>query len=191
VNALTPGPLFEKTCPPASAVQTFGTHRSAESSTCSLHVWVLSEERRQSHSGGLNLLETRSARPIGQTDSVHRPGDLVADSAEHIRIFARKRQSVSVRPNGPRHVVNGAFVGRAGKPRSRTSGRFLKSTTPQSHPRNHMFRFGETARIWTVHGMDQSNLGVLLSWRPTISRSTSLRLPDQPGSSASPFPCTK
>jgi hypothetical protein len=112
--------------------------------------------------GGLNLLQsgnkdTTRADRIQFTDQAAFSPTLL----NTLRIFARKRTTrVGALPSGPAIIVNGAFAGGVLQNAKLEHQRFVEvdNTTLYAHG-NHVFRFGETARIWNLHGTDQSNFG--------------------------------
>ena len=164
VNALTPtGPLFENVPTSLRGSDFLGRIDLRRSSHLLSFLCGFSRKRDDNRTvGGLNLLETRS----GETNRADRiqftdQATLSPTLLNTIRIFARKRTiRVGALPMGPATVVNGAFVGGVPQASKVEHQDFFEidNTTVHTHG-NHMFRFGETARIWTVHGMDQSNLG--------------------------------
>ncbi len=164
VNALTPtGPLFENVPTSLRGSDFLGRIDLRRSSHLLSFLCGFSRKRDDNRTvGGLNLLETRS----GETNRADRiqftdQATLSPTLLNTIRIFARKLTiRVGALPMGPATVVNGAFVGGVPQASKVEHQDFFEidNTTVHTHG-NHMFRFGETARIWTVHGMDQSNLG--------------------------------
>jgi Carboxypeptidase regulatory-like domain/TonB dependent receptor len=112
--------------------------------------------------GGLSLLETGS----GETNRADRiqftdKATLSPTLLNTLRIFARKRTTrVGALPLGPAVVVNGAFVGGVPQASKLEHQGFVEVDNTTIHTRgDHLFRFGGTARTWTVHGTDQSNFG--------------------------------
>jgi Carboxypeptidase regulatory-like domain/TonB dependent receptor len=112
--------------------------------------------------GGLNLLgtgngETNRAERIQFADQTTFSPTLL----NNLRIFVRKRTDhTGALPVGAAIIVNGAFAG--GRPQiSKLEHQdFLDIDNSTIRTRgNHIFRFGQTARIWRVHGSDQSNFG--------------------------------
>jgi hypothetical protein len=112
--------------------------------------------------GGLNLLEAGS----GETNRADRiqftdQATLSPTLLNTLRIFARKRTTrVGAFPVGPAIVVNGAFVGGVPQASKLEHQDFLEvdNSTVHTHG-DHTFRLGGTARIWRVHGTDESNFG--------------------------------
>jgi hypothetical protein len=164
VNALTPsGPLLQNVPTSLRTSDFLGRIDVRRSSHTLSLLYGFTRKRDDNRTvGGLNLLqsgsgETKRADRIQFTDQATLSPTLL----NTLRIFARKRTTLlGALPTGPAVIVNGAFVG--GVPQASKLERqgFLEvdNTTVHTHG-EHIFRFGETARIWTVHGTDQSNFG--------------------------------
>jgi hypothetical protein len=164
VNALTPtGPLLANV--PTSLRNTnFLSRMDLRRSAHTLSfLYGFTQKRDDNRTvGGLNLIGTGSGEMI-RADRVQftDQATLSPNLLNTVRIFARKRTTLfGTLPVGPAIVVNGAFVGGVPQASKLEHQGFVEvdNTTVRTYG-NHIFRFGETARVWTVNGMDQSNFG--------------------------------
>jgi len=164
VNALTPtGALLENVPTRIRNSNFLGRIDLRRSSHALSFLYGFTRKRDDNRTvGGLNLLgtgsgETNRADRIQFTDQTTLSPTLL----NTLRIFARKRTTrVGALPVGPAIVVNGAFVGGVPQASKLEHQGLLEvdNITVHTHG-DHIFRFGGTARIWTVHGTDQSNFG--------------------------------
>jgi len=164
VNALTPtGPLLANVPTSLRNTDFLGRIDQRRSIHSLSFLYDFSRHRDDNGTvGGLNLLGTGSSEAIrAQRIQFTDQATLWPNILNTLRIFARKRTShVGVLPVGSAIVVNGAFVGGVSQSSKLERQGFVEidNTTVHTHG-DHIFRFGETARIWTVNGTDQSNFG--------------------------------
>ena len=164
VNALTPtGPLLANVPTSLRNTDFLGRIDQRRSIHSLSFLYDFSRHRDDKGTvGGLNLLGTGSSEAIrAQRIQFTDQATLWPNFLNTLRIFARKRTShVGVLPVGSAIVVNGAFVGGVSQSSKLERQGFVEidNTTVHTHG-DHIFRFGETARIWTVNGTDQSNFG--------------------------------
>jgi hypothetical protein len=164
VNALTPtGPLLTNVPTSLRNTDFLGRIDQRRSIHSLSFLYDFSRHRDDNGTvGGLNLLGTGSSEAIrAQRIQFTDQATLWPNILNTLRIFARKRTShVGVLPVGSAIVVNGAFVGGVSQSSKLERPGFVEidNTTVHTHG-DHIFRFGETARIWTVNGTDQSNFG--------------------------------
>jgi hypothetical protein len=162
VYALTRGGPFSGNVPASLRSTDFLSRIDQRRSVHTLSLLFGFAQKREENGtvGGLNQtgnIDTSRADKIQFTDQAAFSPTLL----NTLRVFARKRTTrVGSLPSGPAIIVNGAFVGGVLQNSQLEHQGFIEvdNTTVRSRG-NNIFQFGETARIWTVRGTDQSNFG--------------------------------